>query len=359
MYELDFKHEARNMERFAKQFQGNRSIRVPHVYREFTTERVLVMEFISGHAVDRPDELRAHHIDPVKLSEKISKLIYQQMFQLGFFHGDPHPGNIAILPGGVTCLYDYGMMGNLSMSFRELIASMIVGLVEKDQRKVMRSVLGMSMNGFTDDPNKFEDELEGFSRHYLDVPLKDLKLGFILNRLLELLMDFKLRMKPDFYLGIKALSQVEDIAVKLNPNLNFLKLGEPFALEVIESKYDILNLLKNVYSSLTEGFTFFKDLPVDLQDLYERIRRGKYSIPIEHKINPEGFEPLRNTMNHIANRLTDAILSAAFLISSALLILADVAPKWRGMSLFGFIGLTFGCLLGLRIFLSIRKRGGL
>ncbi len=103
--ELDFTNEARNMERFANQFRSNHNIRVPRLHRELTTSRVLVMEFVAGCPVDRPDLLRAQHIDPIRLSERISKIVFLQMFRHGFFHGDPHPGNITILPGGVIALY--------------------------------------------------------------------------------------------------------------------------------------------------------------------------------------------------------------------------------------------------------------
>lgn len=359
MNELDFTNEARNMDRFSKQFRSAHIIRVPYVHHEFTTERVLTMEFLAGQRVDQPDELRARHIDPIKLSERMSKLIYQQMFQHGFFHGDPHPGNMTILPGGVTCLYDYGMMGNLTTVFRQDIATMILGLAEKNQRMVMRSLVGMSEQGFADDPRKLETDVDAFARHHLNRPLKELRLGFVLNRLLDLLMDHKLRMKADFYLGIKALSQVEAIGQELNPDLNFVKFGEPYATEVLEKKYDALRILKNLHKSIAASLDLLRDLPTDLQDLYERIKHGRYAIPIEHKINPEGFEPLRNTLNHIANRLTNAILASSLLICSGLLILADVPPRWRGMSVLGAVGLGLGVTLTLRIFLSIRKRGGL
>ncbi len=209
--ELDFTNEAQNMERFAKQFRGNRNIKVPHVHHELTTERALTMEFVAGSHVNDIPELRRHDVDPVRLAERMSKLIFQQMFQFGFFHGDPHPGNMSILPGGVTVLYDYGMMGNLTRPFREDIAAMILGLVEKDSRMVMRSLLGMSEQGFADDPRKLESDVQVFATRYLDKPLKELHLGFVLNRLLDLLMEHKLRMKADFYLGIKALSRVANV----------------------------------------------------------------------------------------------------------------------------------------------------
>jgi len=356
--EQDFTNEARNLDRFAKQFKSNHSIRVPKLHHDLSTDRVMVMEFIVGDPIDKPDLLRKHHVDPVKLSEKISKLIFQQMFEFGFFHADPHPGNMTVLPAGVLCLYDYGMMGTLSPAFREDIATMILGLVEKDNRMVTRSLLGMSEQGFADDPRKLEVDMEAFSEQYLDRPLKDLKLGFVLNRLLDLLMQHKLRMLSDFYLGIKALSQVEALGATLNPDLNFVRFGQPYATAVIEQKYDIWRLLKNMYHSFAEYWDFMRDLPVDLHDFYQKVKSGRYEIPIQHRIDPDGFEPLRSTLNHIANRLSNTIFASALMICSGILILADMPPRVNGVSLVGALGLGLATLMGIRLMFSIWKRGG-
>lgn len=356
--EQDFTHEAQNMERFAKQFRGNRWIRVPKVHHDLSTERVLTMEYLTGYKVDQLDELETHKINPVKLSERMSRLIFQQMFQFGFFHADPHPGNMTILPTGMIVLYDYGMMGTLTPTFREEIASMIFGLAKKDDRMVTRSLLGMSEEGFVSDIRKLEMDVEAFTEQYLDVPLKDLKLGFVLNRLLDLLMTHKIRMKADFYLGIKALSQVESTGKLLNPDLNFVRFGQPYAITVIEGKYDIGKVFHNVLNSFTESLDLLRELPLDFRDLYQKIKSGKFNIPIEHRIEPEGFEPLRHTLNQITNRLSNAIVTSSVFICSAILILADLPPKWHGFSVIGTLGLFLGGLMSFRLLISIWKSGG-
>lgn len=357
--ELDFVNEAQNMDRFAAQFRGNRTVRVPKVYMDLTTERVLIMEFVKGYPVDQPEELRTHHIDPATLAKRMSRLVFQQIFDFGFFHGDPHPGNMTILPSGVTCLYDYGMMGTLSPTFREDIATMIMGLVEKDPRLVARSLLGMSEAGFVEDPRKLEIDVEAFANQYLDRPLKDLKLGFIFNRLLDLLMNHKLRMKADFYLGIKALTQVEAIGMRLYPELNFIRFGEPYATRVIEKKYEFAAIWQNFRKSLAVSADWLRDFPTDAREIYERIKSGHYKIPLEHRIDPQGFEPLRTTLNHIAHLLADAIITSSILICSSILILADLSPKWHHLPVLGVIGLILGGIMAFRLAISIWRHGGL
>jgi ubiquinone biosynthesis protein len=166
-------------------------------------------------------------------------------------------------------------------------------------------------------------------------------------------------MKPAFYLGIKALAQVEAIGRALDPELNFILLGEPYATRVLVGKFGagrVGSILKGVALELLD---FLRDFPGDFRQLYQSFRRGKINIPLEHKIDPKGFEPLRKTMDSIANRLANAILTASILICSSIVILASVPPHVGHVSVPGAVGLLFGAYMCLRLFLSIWKHGGL
>jgi ubiquinone biosynthesis protein len=357
--ELDFNNEASNIERFGAQFANNRWIKVPRVFRELATSQVLTMEFISGYNIMDTPALERAGIRPAELSEHITELIYQQIFDHGFFHGDPHPGNLLVLPGGVTGLLDYGMMGSFSPPFRSSIAYLIAGLAEKNHQEVMDSILEMSEEGFAPNPGKMLSDVEAFSDQHLNQPLRDIKLGEVLNKLLEMLRNNHLRMKGSFYLGAKALTQVEAIGRALNPDLNFIKIGEPYAMRQIEGKYHPSRILALAQKLFGESLDFLEDFPHDFRQLYQRIKHGKINIPLQHKIDPEGFEPLRKTLDSIANRLTNAILTASVLICSSILVLSGLPPKLGGVSIVGLAGLIWGTYLCLRLVLSIWKHGGL
>ena len=357
--ELDFNNEAVNIERFGAQFAGNQWIKVPRVFRELTTPRVLTMELISGYGIMDVSALARAGIDAAELSEHITELIYEQIFEHGFFHGDPHPGNMLVLPGGVTGLLDYGMMGSFSPPFRSSIAYLIAGLAEKNYQEVMGAILEMSEEGFAPNPGRMLADVEAFSEQHLNQPLRDIKLGDLLNKLLEMLRNNRLRMKGSFYLGVKALTQVEAIGRALNPDLNFLKLGEPYAMRQIEGKYHPTRILALLRKLFGESLDFLEDFPHDFRQLYQRVKHGKINIPLQHKIDPDGFEPLRKTLDSIANRLTNAILAASVLICSSILVLADLPPKLGGFSIIGVAGLIWGAFMCLRLVLSIWKHGGL
>lgn len=359
MKELDFTIEASNAERFAEQFEDNDTIKVPRIFREYTTDKILTMDFLEGYPVNEPDLLAEHGISPAELAESISKLIYAQIFEFGFFHADPHPGNMKILKSGVTGLFDYGMMGNFTPDIRFSVAHMISGLAEKNHRTVMRSMLEMSEEGYTNNPQKMLGDVEAFTDEHLNRPLKEINLGFVLNKLLELLRNNRLRMKGSFYLGIKALSQVEAVGRALNPDLNFVVLGEPYALRIIAGRYEPRRLARLVQRLFSDSVDFLEEFPHDFRTLYQRIKRGDINLPLEHKIDPQGFEPLRKTLDSIANRLANAILGSSVLICSGILVLANTPPHFFGISLFGFVGLVLGFYLCLRLVLSIWKHGGL
>ncbi len=363
--ELDFTHEAGNAERFADQFRGNPAIKVPKLFRELSGERILTMEFVAGQSVTKTEALRAHGVDPVVLSESISGLIYEQVFTHGFFHGDPHPGNMAIIPskdvpcGGVLGLYDYGMMGAFSPSFRSNLAQLIAGLGEKDNRQVMLALIDMSEDGNVADFDRMLHDVEDFSDKYLNKPLSEINLSLVLNNLLELLRTHRLRMKGSFYLGIKALSQVEAVGRSLNPGLNFIELGRPYAEKLIAGKYMPDHLLELLKKLGTASVDFLEVFPSDFRVLWNRMKRGDVTIPLQHRIDAQGIEPLRVTLDSIANRLANAIVAASILICSALLIHSGIPPKIWHIPLIGLVGLCWGGYMCLRIALSTWKHGGL
>jgi ubiquinone biosynthesis protein len=357
--ELDFTHEAADAERFRKQFAGSATVVVPRVYHELTNSRILTMEFIHGLSVKDPEKLREAGVDPSALAKRFVELVYQQIFDFGFFHGDPHPGNIYILPGGVIGFIDFGMMGSLTHEFRTSLAQLLAGLAKKDHQRVMDAILQISEEGYTLEPAKMLTEVEAFSDLNLTQSLKDINLVEVLNKLLDLLRRNKLRMNGAFYLGIKVFTQGEAVGRALDPNLNFVELGTPFATRLILGKYKFAHVSQVLTRLLTSGLDFLDEFPADFRNIYQRIKAGNLSLPIEHKINTEGFEPMRKTLDSIANLIATAILTASVLICSSILILAHMPPVIWGVSLIGFLGLGWGAILGLRLAIHIWNHDGL
>jgi ubiquinone biosynthesis protein len=357
--ELDFTHEAADAERFRNQFSGDPAIAVPRIFRTLSNARILTMDFLSGLSVRDPEVLRQAGIDPVALASRLTNLVFQQVLDFGFFHGDLHPGNICILPDGVVGLIDYGMMGSLTTAFRASLAELLAGLGRRNGPQVMDAILDLSEERYTAEPSKMLAEVQAFNDLHLSQSVREINLCDVLNKLLELLRRNKLRMNGAFYLGIKTFTQVEAIGLALDPNLNFIELGKPYALRLIKGKYKFEHILEVFSRIFTGGLDFLDEFPADFRNLYHRLKVGKLSFPIEHKINSEGFEPMRKTLHSIANLLATAILTASVLICSSILILANMHPVIGGVSLFGFAGLIWGGTMGLRLAIHIWKHVGL
>lgn len=359
MRELNFNNEAINAERFGKQFEGDDTIFVPAIYRELSSTKVLTMGFINGWKINEPKVLSRHGISSSELGITISKLIFQQIFSFGFFHADPHPGNMVVLAHGVIGLYDYGMMGSFSPEFRRSVAKMITGLAKKNHQQFMQAILEMSEEGYVQDSSNFLYQVEEFSNQHLVGSLRDMNFGEVLNKLLELLRSNHLRMKGNFYLGIKALTQVEAIGRQLDPTINFIEIAKPYAAALMAESYQPRRLMKVALRLVTESIDLLDELPHDLRLLYTQLKRGKLSIPLEHRIAPEGIEPLRKTLDSVFNRLVNAILAASMLVASSILIHSGLPPKVFGIPLIGLLGLFFGFYMCIRLTFSIWKHGGL
>jgi ubiquinone biosynthesis protein len=166
-------------------------------------------------------------------------------------------------------------------------------------------------------------------------------------------------MKGSFYLGIKALSQVEAIGRELNPDLNFVQIGKPYAIKLIADRYRPQRLLQILQKLSGASVDFLEELPGDFRIVWNRLRRGQLNIPLQHKIDPKGFEPLRNTLDTISNRLANAILTASVLICSSILILSGIPPKIWDVPVFGAVGLGWGVWMGIRHAMAARRHGGL
>jgi ubiquinone biosynthesis protein len=320
---------------------------------------VLTLEFISGLSISDPANLRRHRIDCEKLAERLADQIYEQVLDFGFFHGDPHPGNLCVLPKGVVGVMDFGMMGRFAPSTRASIANLLAGLAQKDHPQVMNAILEISKERYTENSDKMLSDVEAFCDLHLAGAIKDINLGEVLNKLLDLLRNNRLRMNGSFYLGVKALTQVEAIGRGLDPDIDFIARGEPYARPMIERKYEFVHLVEIAKRVMTGGIDFVEHFPTDFRNLYQRFKAGKFTIPIEHRIDPDGFNPMRETMHSIANLMASALLTASVLICSSILVLAAMPPVVWGVSLFGFLGLVWGTVMGLRLAIHVWRHGGL
>jgi ubiquinone biosynthesis protein len=353
--EIDYTREAAHTEHFAHNFSANGTVHVPRLYRSHSSERILTQEWIDGIKVHDIERLRSEGYDCGLIAHHGAVVILEMIFVHGFFHADPHPGNIFILPGNVLCLIDFGMVGRIDRQGRESLIDLLTGVVLRDEASTTDALLRLTF--WDDEPNRreLESDVSSFIEVHCTGPLKNIDLGKLLKELMDVAGKHRLRIPPDLFLVIKALSTLEGIGRKLNPEFDVIGEAAPVIRRIQHERMDPGRIARNILYSARDFGTLVKSLPRELRSLMHQLRQGKLKMEFEHM----GLESLEHTMDRITNRLAFAIVLAALIIGSSLIILSDIPPKWNDIPLIGLIGYLMAGLMGFRLLISISRSGKL
>ncbi len=351
--ELDYAIEASHAERFAEQFAGNNSIYVPKIFRNLSTSTLLTMEYVAGIKVSDQAKLDSLGYDRKLIASRGADLILEQIFKHRFFHADPHPGNVYILPGNVVCYLDFGMMGRVSKSAQEKFADMIFGYTMRDEKKIATAIL--SLVAVSDEPDRqlLERDISELIETHLYRPLKDLKIALLLSAVMDFFTRHRLRLPPDIFLMIKALAETESIGGALDPDFDMSRKLAPFIRQFKMDKLSPGRLFKNILWAGEELGQLLSETPGDLNDIVKQIKQGRVKIGFEHR----GLEKLIFEMDRSSNRVSFALIISAIVIGSSLIITADLGPHLFGFSLLGLLGFSIAGLMGLWLIIAILRSG--
>ena len=353
--EIDYKNEATNMERVARHFLDDPHVYIPKVYRETTTTRVLSTEFVEGIKISDIEKLEAAGLDRKIITARGADLVLKQIFVYGFFHADPHPGNIFVLPDNVICLLDFGMTGIVDRQTREDFVDLLDSIVHQNEIRASQALLKLTDWEYEPDRRRFEREVADFMGRHLYKPLKDIELGRLLQELLELATALRLRIPPDIFLMMKAFSTVEGVGHLLDPSFDMIAQATPFITEVKLARYKPQRIADDVYDLTSRLLHFFQQFPKDLLDLASLIRQQKLGIQIEN----QGLNRMLSTHDQISNRISFSIIIAALIIGSALIVISEIPPLLYGISLIGIIVFLAAALMGIWLLVAILKKGKL
>ena len=353
--ELDYTVELSNIQRFTRQFEGKGTVHVPRVYRELSTERILTMENIKGIKSSNIDELRQEGMDLRLVAERGTNLIMEQIFVHGFFHADPHPGNVFILPDNIICFIDFGMMGRLNRQNREDFTDLLFHIIDRNERKVTDLVLKLTNHYEEVDRDALSRDLSEMLDRYLYLPLKEMEAGKILQQLLELVSRHKIYFKPNLYLMMKAISTVEGVGLMLDPELELIRLAEPFMRKVKSDRISIGRIADETGSTTSEYFELIRELPDELRSILRQIRQGRMKLEFEHL----GLEKLRMALDQVSNRISFAIVLAALIIGSSVIVHSNIPPRWNDIPIIGLMGFLIAGIMGFWLLISIIRHGRL
>ncbi len=351
--ELRFTVEASNMARFQQNFKLNSDIYVPDWYPEFTTDRVLCMEYIDGIKITDLQALKAIGMTGPELAIKGINLYHEQVFEYGFFHADPHPGNIFVMPDKRICFIDYGMMGIILDSDKEMMATLLLAIAEEDVEGLKKALLQFTKDEKFEDDKDLEYDIVEFLGSYSEMSIDQIEGAEVMEGLNRMFFKYKIRIPSNLLLLLKALIIIEGVGLMLDPKYNIIKNIEPFVRKLLAQKYHPKKLSKSVVKALGDITRMAVSLPEDVETVIHKLREGKLQIEFEHK----GLEPLYHKMETISNRIAFTLLLVALIVSSSLIVIADLPPHVNNIPALGFAGFIIAGILVLRLMVSIIRHG--
>ncbi len=351
--EIDYTIEASNAERFARQFTGNSSVYVPRIFMETTTKQVLTMEFIDGIKASEIDKLDNAGLDRSIIASRGADLILEQVFKHGFFHADPHPGNVFIMPDNVICYLDFGMMGRVDRYAREHFADIVYGYVRRDESKIADAILKVVEWDKEPDRRVLERDISDFVESYLYKSLKDFHIADILQKLLELITTHGLRLPPDIFLMIKAMAQVEGLGLVLDPDFDMTERAAPFIKHIKLARLSPKRVVGDFLESGEDLVQLLKDIPGELRTILKQLRQGKASVIFEHR----GLENLISGLDRSSNRIASSLIISSLIIGSSLIITTKIGPFLFGFPILGLAGFSIAGIFGIGLLISILRSG--
>jgi ubiquinone biosynthesis protein len=347
--ELDLDTELRTMQRCAAQLESFDFAHVPAVFPELSTERLLVMEFIAGADVDDMEAIRNLGADPREIAQHGAQLLMEQIFTFGFFHADPHPGNLRVLPGGIIAPLDYGLFGSLDLANRESIADLLAGLLSQDVARVLRALDDLEIRGERLDPRELRRDVAELVAAYSDLRLDRIDLARLLSDLIRLIRTHHLRIPPDLLLLVRSLITIESVGRKLDPHFDISRVVRPHLEKLARSRYSPRRLLTQAARASDDLHRIVTLLPDVLGRSLESIERGELKV----QFDLQHMERLVRQLARAGNTLAIGITLAGLFIGSALLHHSPTAPRW--LSTGGFL---LAAMLGLRLVYGLLRDEG-
>ena len=353
--ELDFIREGRNIDRFRHYFKNDRTIYLPQVYWEFTTTNVVTMEYIDGAKISDIDFSQRSDLDPKVIARNGAMATLKMIFEHGFFHADPHPGNIFVLKNNVLAPIDFGMVGRLDEQTKTYLRNLLSAIVEKDIDKIIKIFIDAEVLDERNDTRSLRLDLNDFIDSYLGIPLYQLEIEKLFSDLVDVLRRYRISLLTDVVLMAKALVTIEALGRSLDPEFNIMTLIEPYATKLMLQPVLPIKQLKEMRQLAKDTEELIKILPSELKFILRKVKKGKMNMIFEHR----GLERLILEIDKSSNRLSFSLIIAALIIGSSLIIFLNKGPFIFGLSIFGLIGFLIAAILGLWLVIAILRSGKL
>jgi ubiquinone biosynthesis protein len=354
--EMNYTREGKNADRIARQFALKPEVHIPKVYWDFTTSRVLTMELVDGIKLNQPELLLEQGHDLKQTAKLLVNAMFHQVLVDGFFHADPHPGNVFVLDGGSIAFVDFGMVGRLNEDMKFQLGSLLISLMREDSHGIVQAILRLGLVSEDFDPRSLQNDLDLLREQYYDVPLSQVSLGVTMRDLFKVANRHSIVIPTDLTLLGKAILTVEGVAERLDPDLSIIKLAEPFGRRLLKERFHPQELQKRWWRQISGFVDTVMSFPQQARQLSKIIRTGKLKMEIAI---PE-IDLLLQKLDQVSNRITVSIVLLSFSIIMVGLIIASSLGKTPSLILhFPVIevGSSVAGLMLLWLIYSIFKTG--
>ncbi len=352
--ELDLAREGRTIDRFAKQFAGDCTLRLPRVHWQQTTRGVLTMEYIDGRKV--LDVLKASEgFDLPLIARRGGDLILRQVLRHGLFHADPHPANIFVLPGNVICLLDFGNVGRIDRTLRNALAALLHAVVREDPERVTAAILRIGRPLQPLDHDQLRRDVAELLDTYSPAMLRDLSIGGLLHDALAVMHRYRLQFPVDLMLLARAFVTIEGVGRQLDPSFQMVEHARPLVAEILRDRFSPSAVASGAGDLGRELGEAMQSVPRDLVQIIEKARDDRLQIQFVHK----NLDYFVQEMDRSSNRLSFAIVIAALIVGSSLIVQRGGGPQLLGMPALGLVGFVAAGLFGLWLAVGILRSGRL
>lgn len=344
--ELDFTREQRNLTRFAQNFADDTQICIPAPHPECCSERVLTMDQLSGISLSNREALEASGYDLTDIARRGANMFLEMVFRDGFYHADPHPGNLMVVQDAAIGLLDCGMVGRVDEDLREQIEDLLMAAIDRDSQRLLESVIEIGEVPPDFDRAQLQNELVDFIDDFGSQSIDKFDLSGALNGMTEIIRQHHILLPSRVSLLVKMLVMLEGTAQQLSPQFDIVELLEPYRLESMKRRLSPQRVWKKVQSAQRDWSRLAESFPADVSDIMTRVRRGSFNVNLEHR-----------KLDTIVNRMVLGILTAALFVGSASLWSNNVKPLLYQTSVPGALGCMVAVYLGFTLIRAIKKSG--
>jgi ubiquinone biosynthesis protein len=351
--EIDFTNEAHNYEKFRINFKDIDYIKIPKIYWNMTTTKVLTMEFVEGIKINEITMPEHRDIfNPKEVARRGAQIILKQIFEDGFFHADPHPANIFVLSPATIVMLDVGQVSYVDESIIKNGAKLLLAMMDKNLDQGMRCLKALGVFEKEYDENLLRHDFAELIDHYVGIPLKDIEIRKLAQETIEVMKRHNLVLPSNLFLMIKALSMAETTGRKLDPDFNIVSVGKPFITKIVNKRFSPDELLKRGNIFVKDSIEFIEKLPQDLTDTLKKLVEGKLKVIFENK----ELEKIANEISRSAKCKSLSIVIASLIIGSSLTMQMNIGPTIFGYPLQGIIGYITAIFLGVVLTIILKSR---